>query len=117
MLCLTYALDYANKAMAATNYMRFWKSSVTPSIWISIILIVPILLNFFDVRRYGEIQYWLTTIVGLIILGISLSMGCAPGPLLTGTNSQYCLMPCPGNDMPIGACISPLALNISAFKA
>lgn len=44
-------------------------------------------------------------------------MGCAPSPLLAGTDSQYRPVPCSENDDSIGPCISPPVLTRMPFKA
>ena len=101
--------------------MSFW-TSIDSAIWISIFLCIPIVFNFFNVRRYGEIEFWLTTIkigtiVGLIILGILLAMGCGPGPLLSGTDSHYRPVPCIENVNAIGPCVSPPVITQLPFKS
>ena len=101
-------MDYPNKAIAAANFIGYW-TSIHPAIWITIFLIVPILFNFFNVRRYGEIEFWLTTIkittiVGLIFLGLLLAMGVSTNPLL-GTSVQYTPVECANNV--VGQCVPP----------
>lgn len=106
--CYGYAVDYPNKAIAAAKFMGFW-TTVNPAVWITLFLILPIAFNFFNVRRYGEIEFWLTaikvtTIVGLIFLGILLGMGASVNPQL-GTNTQGSPVPC-AQDM-LGGCVPP----------
>jgi hypothetical protein len=79
---------------------------------ITIFLVIPILFNLCNVRRYGEIEYWLTTlkialIVGLICLGLLLPMSATPRPQLTGTNADYVPVDCSENDPAIGECVLP----------
>ena len=79
--------------------MTFW-TSANAAIWISVFVLVPIFFNLFNVRRYGEWEFWITafktiTCVGLIVLGILLQMDSSPGPLLLGTdNNHHTVIPC-----------------------
>jgi amino acid permease len=82
--------------------MAFWipKTQVNPAVWISVFLLIPVLFNNFNVRRYGEFEYWLTvsklvTISGLIILGILLPMGASAGVRLLGTDNNNQPIECP----------------------
>lgn len=53
----------------------------------------------FNVRRYGEIEYWLTltkiaAVVGIALFGIILSMGGSTYPRLPGTDvNSHTLLP------------------------
>lgn len=95
--------------------MQFWdKSDNLKSVWITIFLLVPLLFNLLNVRRIGEIEYWLTivkvtTIVGLIILGIVLPMGASVGSRQLGTDGESTLhnltaVACSSSTMP---CLDP----------
>lgn len=76
------------------NVMANWVSDERYRyVWITVFFVSVILFNLLNVRRYGEIEYWLTviklaTIVGLIVLGILLPMGARPGARLLGTSSD-----------------------------
>lgn len=92
-------LDVPNKLVAASNYMKFWTSSVHPAVWITIYLIPPILFNLFNVRKYGEIEFWLTlqkviTFVLLISYGILMAMQASNILPWSGTTSTYDPVPC-----------------------
>ena len=87
--------------------MGIWLSNaqVNSAVWITIFLIIPFLFNNFNVRRYGEIEYWLTviklvTIFGIIILGILLPMSAS---------SQTPLL-CTENNHPV-QCVNPAVDN------
>jgi amino acid permease len=71
--------------------MSYW-SDKPRVLWISIFFIAPILFNVLNVRRYGEIEYGLTaikvvTILGLIITGLLIAME-ATGTALLGTDDN-----------------------------
>lgn len=74
--------------------MQFWDTDgKLKSVWILIFFITSILFNLLNVRRFGHIEYWLTTvkvitIVGLIFLGILLPMGASVETRRLGTDGQ-----------------------------
>lgn len=99
-----YAVGFPAKLVACQNIMAFWlpKDQYNSSIWITVFLIIPVLFNNFNVRRYGEIEFWLTvvkvaTIVGLIFLGILLPMGASPTRLLGTDPVTLNLVECPSD--------------------
>ena len=94
--------------------MTFWKNPLPLPAWIAIFLVIPILFNLFNVRRYGEIEFWLTSlkvtlIVGLIFLGVLLPMGASTRSLLLGTSEQYQPVDCSKNV--IGECLPSPGFN------
>ena len=114
-------MDFPNKLVASSSYMTLWvsKSQVPKEVWISVYMIPPIIFNLFNVRRYGEIEFWHTlqkifTFVLLIIYGLLAAMGASSKPLLSGTSANYNVIPCdnPSKDNCVGPlgfnCISPL---------
>ena len=87
-----YVLGPPIQAIAAFNIVSFWESTnqLPKGAWIAFFLLVPLGFNFFNVRRYGEIEFWLTSVkvalfTGLIILGVLLPMSASPTPPLLGT--------------------------------
>ena len=82
------------------NVMANWVSGeVYRYVWILVFFVAVILFNLLDVRRFGEIEYWLTvvklaTIVGLMVLGILLPLGLSVGTRLLGTSSDNRPIPC-----------------------
>jgi len=94
--------------------MKFWATPVPEPAWIAIFLVIPILFNLFNVRRYGEIEFWLTAIkitliVGLIFLGLLLPMGASPEGQLLGTDANYHPVDC--SETVIGACLPSPGFN------
>lgn len=68
----------------------------------------------FNVRRYGEIEFWLTafkvlTCVLLIAYGVLMAMGASTVTRLAGTDANNQLIPC--NDPSLDNCVGPLGFN------
>jgi len=103
--------------------MSFWVTdNKLRSVWMTIVFIIVILLNFMNVRRYGDIEYWMTvvkieTLVGLIVLGILLPMGASAGTRKLGTLNGH-IVSCPTTSVPGIMCLeSPgFACESSMFR-
>jgi amino acid permease len=96
-------VSFGLELVALQNVMAIWlPEEKYIYIWITIFFGAIVLFNLLNVRRYGEIEYWLTvtkltTIVGLIILGLVLSMGASAKTRQLGTSLDNTAIPCPGN--------------------
>ncbi|KAH9232558.1 hypothetical protein K456DRAFT_1750919 [Colletotrichum gloeosporioides 23] len=55
--------------VASTLLIDFWNSPVNPAVWITVILIIIITLNFLPVRFFGEAEFWSAGMKILLILG------------------------------------------------
>jgi len=100
-LTARYLVAFPAKLVAGASLMRFWlsKSQVNPAVWITTFLVFPIAFNMFNVRKYGEIEFWLTTIkitafIGIILLGLLLPMAASTATPQYGTASDFSLIPC-----------------------
>jgi amino acid permease len=96
--------------------MYYWAPNVSPSVWIGVFFVLPILFNLLNVRRIGGIEFTFTTIkvftlVGLVILGMVIIAGGVDGPSLTGLDSNIRPVPCDQNNSTMGACVSNLGFN------
>lgn len=94
-------MAFPAKLIAVSSLMTFWipADQIHPAVWIALYAILPIIFNLFNVRRYGEIEFWLTSMkvimcIGIIILGLLLAMGASDDNRLSGTDAQFNLIPC-----------------------
>lgn len=79
----------------------------------SIFFVAPIALNAYRIRKYGEIEFLITTakiltIVGLIITGLVISTNDAASFLLEKENSHH-LVPCVNKT--VGECLAAPCIN------
>jgi yeast amino acid transporter len=65
--------------------MQYWvdRERVNPGVWIAIILVIIIIVNYFGIKFFGEFEFWLSsfkvvTICGVIILTLVLALGGGP---------------------------------------
>ncbi|TKA71175.1 hypothetical protein B0A55_08655 [Friedmanniomyces simplex] len=78
-----YAILVAAEATAGSIVLQYWIEAVPVAAWITVILLVILALNIFAVSRFGEAEFWgtsikLITITGLVILSIILFFGGGP---------------------------------------
>lgn len=101
----SYAITLPTELTAAAIVIQYWNTTINVSVWITILYVLILIINFMGVRWYGEFEFWfsaikITTIVGLIILGIALD--CGAGPASTDyIGFRYWKDPGPFNQMTI----------------
>ncbi|KAE8153326.1 amino acid permease/ SLC12A domain-containing protein [Aspergillus avenaceus] len=77
------AILAAYEIVAASMVIEYWPNRVHIAVWITIMLIVIVVLNFLPVGVYGETEFWfasikIITLVGLLILSFILFWGGGP---------------------------------------
>lgn len=82
-----YIITTPNQLTATALIISEWKSrsEVNPGVWIAIFLVAICAINYFGIKFFGELEFWLSsikviTIVGVIILSFLLAVGAGPGP-------------------------------------
>ncbi|VEU24063.1 DEKNAAC105090 [Brettanomyces naardenensis] len=78
--------------VAASLTIKYWNSSISSAAWVSIFYFGIMLINIFGVRGYGEVEFVLSAIkviavVGFSILGVILN--CGGGPEGTYIGGKY----------------------------
>jgi len=110
-----YVIDFANKAVAFSQYITYWSGSQNQTghsiVEITCFFVVPILVNILTVRKYGEVEFWLTAIkvqviLVIIITGFVIAVGGGPSPKLGTDFSTYQVIEC--NDV---NCTSPPGIH------
>lgn len=109
LYAFAWSVDVANKAVSFGILMNYWVQDMSPYLWLGIFLILPLLFNLLNVQRIGEIEFVLTsikilTLVGLVILGLVIISGGTRETALLGTDANYYPVPC--NETVIGNCLS-----------
>ncbi|KAH8807280.1 amino acid permease [Xylogone sp. PMI_703] len=80
----TMTITVPAEISAAATLVQFWNDSVNPAVWITVFLVFIVVINFCGVKLYGESEVVFATlkimlIIGLIIGGIVIDLGGAPG--------------------------------------
>lgn len=80
-----YIIVTPNQLTAASLVVQRWvpREKVNPGVFITIFLVAILIINYFGIKAFGEIEFWLSTfkvvtILGLIILSAVLVLGGGP---------------------------------------
>ncbi|KAL8667974.1 MAG: hypothetical protein Q9168_007155 [Polycauliona sp. 1 TL-2023] len=80
-----YIIVTPNQLTAAALVIQYWvpREKVNPGVFIAIFLIAIVLINYLGIKFFGEIEFWLSsikvlTIIGLLILSLVLVLGGGP---------------------------------------
>ena len=112
-------VDFANKAVNFSEYVTYWTGPANQTrnkiIEISFFFTIPILVNILNVRKYGEVEFWLTAIkleviLTIIIVGFVIAAGGGPSQLL-GTDDTFQVVHCNATLLARGNCTSPPGFN------
>ncbi|KAF2867409.1 histidine permease [Massariosphaeria phaeospora] len=86
-----YIIITPNQLTAASLVIQEWKKpeEVNPGVFIAVFMVVIISINYFGIKFFGELEFWLSsikvvTIVGLILLSFILAVGGGPNGQATG---------------------------------
>lgn len=78
-----YLVVTANNVNASALVISYWAPSLSGGIWIAIVTVLIIVLNFGGPKWFGEVEFWLSlvkiiTMTGLIILLLVIDLGGSP---------------------------------------
>lgn len=81
-----YIITTPNQLTASALVIQEWKTAdeVNPGVWIAVFLFTICVINYFGIKFFGELEFWLSSIkvvviVGVIILTFLLAVGAGPG--------------------------------------
>lgn len=74
-----------NQLTAASLIIQYWcpREKVNPGVWIAIFLVIILLVNGIGIEKFGEIEFWLSSVKVLVMLGLilfALVIACGGGP-------------------------------------
>lgn len=84
-----YIITTPNQLTASALIIQEWPATsankVNPGVWVAVFLVTITCINYFGIKFFGELEFWLSsikvvTIVGVIILSFLLAVGAGPGP-------------------------------------
>ncbi|KAL3463675.1 amino acid permease/ SLC12A domain-containing protein [Aspergillus heterothallicus] len=70
-------------ALVITYWPRTSAENVNPGVWIAIFMVTIIVINYFGVRIFGEMEFWLSAfkvivMIGIILCSLCLALGGGP---------------------------------------
>jgi yeast amino acid transporter len=108
-----YMTDFANKAVVFSQYITYWTGPQNQTghtvLEISLFFVVPILVNILTIRKYGEVEFWLTAIkveviIVIIIVGFVIAVGGSPSPRLGTDPTTFEVVACNETLARLGNC-------------
>lgn len=80
MYSLSWLISFPSELVACALTVLYWNKSVNPAVWVAIFYVLICAINMFSVIGYGEVEFVLSIIkvlavVGFIILGICIAGG------------------------------------------
>ncbi|KAJ5963341.1 uncharacterized protein N7479_003217 [Penicillium vulpinum] len=73
---LKYIILPPTQLTAAALVITYWPKTsaenVNPGVWIAIFMVAIIVINYFGVKIFGELEFWLSSFKVIVILGIIL---------------------------------------------
>ncbi|QLL31242.1 hypothetical protein HG536_0B01030 [Torulaspora globosa] len=87
MYWFNWAITYAVEISVVGQVIQFWTTAVPLAAWISIFWVLVSLMNFFPVRFYGEVEFWVASVKVIAIVGyliyalVIVCGGSSQGPI------------------------------------
>lgn len=90
--CIQWLSVIAVELVTASLTIKFWNDTINPDVWVAILFVVVLAINFFGARGWGEGEFLFGTckllmITGFIIMGIVVNVGGGPEKKFIG--GQY----------------------------
>ncbi|EGU73484.1 hypothetical protein FOXB_16005 [Fusarium oxysporum f. sp. conglutinans Fo5176] len=80
-----YIIVTPNQLTAAALVIQYWvdRDTVNPGVFIAIFLVTICVINYFGIRFFGELEFWLSSfkvivIIGIILFSLVLALGGGP---------------------------------------
>lgn len=80
MYSVSWLISFPSELVACSMTISYWNDSINPAVWIAVFLVGISSINLFGVKGYGEVEFTLSIIkvlavVGFIIAGICIICG------------------------------------------
>ena len=118
---MAWGVNVARYSIVFTDYLSYWIDMEPAKGAVAMVgfLVIPWLFNVLRVRRYGEIEFWLTlfTIIGIfvvIFVGFVIAAGGITTPLL-GLDAAYRPVPCSENAIANVSCVAAPGFTCTLF--
>lgn len=85
----SWVISFPSELIACAITVEYWNDSISPAVWVAIFLATIIVINLFGVKGYGEVEFFLSilkvlAVVGFIICGICLICGAGKNGYIGG---------------------------------
>ncbi|KAK6460659.1 amino acid permease [Scheffersomyces coipomensis] len=80
----SWLISFPSELVACALTIEYWNETVNPAVWVAIFYVIIISINFFGVKGYGEVEYVLSFIKVLAVVGFSILGIC----IISGVGEQ-----------------------------
>jgi|SRR5579862_8495881 len=110
-------MGFAIHLVTIKQIMSLW-TNVNGAVWIAVVWLVVVIVNLLNVRKYGEVEFWLTSvkvwgILVIIVLGVLLPLGASVGTRKLGIGDDNAVVPC----LAAAHCLDAPGLNCLSSQA
>lgn len=77
---LSWLISFPSELVALSLTVGYWNDSINPAVWVAIFYVVICSINMFGVKGYGEVEFFLSIIkviavIGFLIFGLCMICG------------------------------------------
>lgn len=73
---LSWLISFPSELVACAMTVGYWDKKTNPDVWVAVFYVVIILINLFGVRGYGEVEFVLSIIKVLAVVGFTICGIC-----------------------------------------
>jgi amino acid transporter len=86
-----YIITTPNQLTATALIIQEWKTreQVNPGVWIAIFLVAVLAINYFGIRFFGELEFWLSSIKVVTIVSIVVHDAKRPKLILLDRSASF----------------------------
>ncbi|KAK6200099.1 amino acid permease-domain-containing protein [Scheffersomyces amazonensis] len=80
----SWLISFPSELIACSLTVQYWTKSVDPAVWVAIFYLIIVSINLFGVKGYGEVEFALSLIKVLAVVGFCIVGIC----IINGVGSQ-----------------------------
>lgn len=73
---LSWLISFPSELVACSLTITYWTDSVNPLVWVAIFWVLIVAINMFGVKGYGEVEFVLSIIKVLAVIGFTIVAIC-----------------------------------------
>lgn len=80
MYACSWLISFPAELVACALTIEYWDKTTNPAVWVAVVYVVIISINLFGIKGFGEVEFYLSIIkvlavVGFLILGVCIICG------------------------------------------
>lgn len=73
---LSWLISFPSELVACSLTVSYWNDSINPLVWVAIFYVIIVTINMFGVKGYGEVEFVLSIIKVLAVVGFTIVSIC-----------------------------------------